>query len=131
MQFVAKISTPGYTLLHFHNYSLSINTYTSNLPTSIISFQKNTSTISLIIFCTSTLILLSCFMYQLNECMCTDFKEIKTKKQRKNLLKMLSTSRTKIASCTLAISVQFARTQVIVLIASPLKLLVLILQISN
>jgi len=36
MQFVAKTSTPGYTLLHF-----SINTYTSNFPTSIISLKTH------------------------------------------------------------------------------------------
>ena len=80
MQFVAKTSTPGYTLLHFHTYNLSINTYTSNFPTSIISFQKTLwqSVIIIIIFCTSTWILLSCSMYHLNESMCTDFKEIKT-----------------------------------------------------
>jgi len=49
MQF-AKTSTPGYTLLNFHTYNLSINTYTSNFPTAIYfpSEKKNTLTTSLI-----------------------------------------------------------------------------------
>ena len=53
MQFVAKTSTPGYTLLHFHTYNLSIDTYTSNFPSSIIPLLKNFDN-QFNYFCTST-----------------------------------------------------------------------------